>query len=137
MMKAVFVDTAALIALGNKQDKWHDQAVAVSRQLTLTGYRFMTTDAILLETGNAFSRACYKPLALRFIEIARHSPRWQCISVDKDLFDSGLALFNKMSDKDWSLVDCISITVANAHHIRQIFTTDKHFTQAGLMILLI
>jgi uncharacterized protein len=45
-MTAVFVDTAALIALGNKQDKWHHQAVAISRQLTLAGCRFVTTDAL-------------------------------------------------------------------------------------------
>ncbi|MCP4698898.1 MAG: type II toxin-antitoxin system VapC family toxin [Gammaproteobacteria bacterium] len=135
-MKPVFVDTAALIALGNKQDKWHAQAVAINRQLMLTGCRFVTTDAILLEAGNTFSRACYKPLALRFIATARHSSRWECIPVDKGLFDNGLALFEKMSDKDWSLVDCISITVVNSQNITQIFTTDHHFTQAGLTILL-
>lgn len=28
-MNRVFVDTAALIALGNKQDRWHDQAGGV------------------------------------------------------------------------------------------------------------
>jgi hypothetical protein len=46
-MNRVFVDTAALIALGNKQDRWHDKAVAISRQLTLAGCRFVTTDAVL------------------------------------------------------------------------------------------
>jgi uncharacterized protein len=134
-MNRVFVDTAALIALGNK-DRWHDKAVAISRQLTLAGCRFVTTDAVLLETGNAFSRAIYKPVALRLIDMARHSPRWRCLPVDQRLFDESLALFEKMGDKDWSLVDCISIKVANDLGITLVFTTDHHFTQAGKSILL-
>jgi hypothetical protein len=30
-MRQVFVDTAALVALGNKQDDWHDRAVATKK----------------------------------------------------------------------------------------------------------
>lgn len=135
-MTRVFVDTAALVALGNRQDQWHPQAVKVSRQLTLSGCRFVTTDAVLLEVGNTFSRAAYKSVALRLIEIAHRSPRWECLEVDRDLFDRGLTLFRKMSDKDWSLTDSISVVVASDHGIHQVFTTDHHFTQAGLQILL-
>ncbi len=135
-MTRVFVDTAALVALGNRQDQWHSQAVKVSRQLTLSGCRFVTTDAVLLEVGNTFSRAAYKSVALRLIETARRSPRWQCLELDRDLFDRGLTLFRQMSDKDWSLTDSISVVVASDHGIHQVFTTDHHFTQAGLQILL-
>jgi predicted nucleic acid-binding protein len=135
-MRQVFVDTAALVALGNKQDDWHDQAVAVSRQLTLAGCRFVTTDAVLLEVGNTFSRAPFKAVALRLIETARRSPRWQCLPVDGRLLDRGLALFRQRSDKDWSLTDCISILVASDLRIEQAFTTDRHFVQAGFDILL-
>jgi hypothetical protein len=39
-------------------------------------------------------------------------------------------------DKDWSLTDCMSISLANQLNIRQIFTSDHHFTQAGFEILL-
>lgn len=135
-MRQIFVDTAALVALGNKQDDWHDQAVAVSRQLTLAGCRFVTTDAVLLEVGNTFSRAPFKTVALRLIETARRSPRWQCLPVDGPLLDRGLGLFHQRSDKDWSLTDCISILVATDLGIGQAFTTDHHFAQAGLEILL-
>lgn len=135
-MKTIYVDTAALVALGNKDDQWHEQAVQVSRQLTLTGCRFITTDAVLLEVGNTFSRALYKPVALRLIQTARQSPRWHCVPLDSDLLEKGLALFRTMSDKDWSLTDSISIVVASDLGITQVFTTDHHFTQAGFMILL-
>ncbi|AUB81563.1 type II toxin-antitoxin system VapC family toxin [Candidatus Thiodictyon syntrophicum] len=135
-MKTIFVDTAALVALGNKDDQWHAQAIQVSRQLTLTGCRFVTTDAVLFEVGNTFSRAAYKGVALRLIQTARQSPRWRCVPLDSRLLENGLALFRKMSDKDWSLTDSISIVVASDFGIGQVFTTDHHFTQAGLTILL-
>lgn len=136
-MRPIFVDTAALVALGNKQDDWHTQAVGISRQLTLAGYRFVTTDAVLLEVGNTFSQARFKPLALRLIDTARRSPRWHSVPVDQSLLNDGLALFESISDKDWSLTDCISIVVSKQQQIDQIFTTDHHFTQAGLNILLV
>lgn len=135
-MRRVFVDTAALVALGNKRDDWHDPALAVSRQLTLAGCRFVTTDAVLLEVGNIFSNARFKAVALRLIETARRSPRWQCVPVGRILLDRGLVLFRQRSDKDWSLTDCISILVATDLGIDQAFTTDRHFSQAGLKILL-
>jgi predicted nucleic acid-binding protein len=135
-MRQVFVDTAALVALGNKQDDWHNEAAAVSRQLTLAGCRFVTTDAVLLEVGNTFSRSQLKSVALRLIETALRSPRWQCLEVDRTLLARGLELFRQRSDKDWSLTDCISILVAKDLGIDQAFTTDRHFGQAGLQILL-
>jgi predicted nucleic acid-binding protein len=71
------------------------------------------------------------------IDTARRSPRWQCIPVDQPILNDGLALFESRSDKDWSLTDCISIAVFRQQQIDQIFTTDHHFTQAGLGILMV
>ena len=50
--------------------------------------------------------------------------------------NEGLALFGKYNDKDWGLVDCISIAVSKTLNIEDIFTTDKHFEQAGFRKLL-
>lgn len=133
-MRQVFADTAALVAFDNRQDAWHAKAVAVSRRLTLAGCCFVTTDAILLEVGNTLSRAQFKTVALRLIETVRRSSHWQCLPVDRPLLDRGLALFRQRPDTDWSLTDCISILVAADLGIEHAFTTDRHFTQAGLEI---
>jgi len=42
----VLIDTAALAALGNKREDWHDRALAVSGQLTLAGCCFVTRDTV-------------------------------------------------------------------------------------------
>lgn len=41
-----------------------------------------------------------------------------------------------MMDKEWGLVDCASIHVAKNMGIKDIFSTDHHFEQAGFQILL-
>ncbi len=50
--------------------------------------------------------------------------------------NKGLELFKRMLDKEWGLVDCTSIAIANDLGITEIFTTDHHFEQAGFNILL-
>jgi predicted nucleic acid-binding protein len=45
-------------------------------------------------------------------------------------------LFEQMQDKEWGLVDCSSIILSRERKLSTIFTTDKHFEQAGFEILL-
>ena len=56
-MKPVFVDTSALIALGNSRDKYHNQSKKVFKELVISKREFFTTNAVILELTNAFSGA--------------------------------------------------------------------------------
>ena len=135
-MKPIFVDTAALIALGNQRDKFHTQAARLFKQYTLERRKCVTTNAVLLELTNAFSSALHKPLALQLIHLIVSSPQWNVVYVDKPLMERGLQYFSARSDKDWSLVDCIGMLVAQDWNITEIFTNDHHFEQAGFVTLL-
>ncbi len=105
-MKNVFVDTAALIAIGNKRDFFHRKAVDVKRELMGTQCRFITTNAVLLEFGNAFSSISLKNVAIKLIEAVRQSEKWDCINIDDVLMEKGIELFKQMQDKEWGLTDC-------------------------------
>ena len=48
-----------------------------------------------------------------------------------------MALFGSRPDKSWSLTDCISFAVMEAHGISDVLTCDHHFAQAGFRVLLI
>jgi len=48
----------------------------------------------------------------------------------------GLDFIESRADKEWSLVDCLSILVCKARGIKDVFTADRHFEQAGLRVLL-
>lgn len=135
-MKPVFVDTAALIALGNRRDTFHQRAVRVNADLVASNRSFVTTGAIFLEFGNAFSSTGLRPTAIRLMEAVRSSVRWRYIEFDEKLMAKGYELYCRMSDKDWGLVDCTSMVVLRELGITDVFTTDRHFEQAGFTILL-
>ncbi len=132
----IYVDTSALIAFVRKRDAFHEKAIQVYQDRLSGGYHFMTTDAVVLEIGNAFSTVSKKPFALSIFQLIQQSPRWQCCPVDDSLLEKSQHLFSQRMDKDWSLTDCMGIVVANEHQIQDIFTADSHFEQAGFTILL-
>ncbi len=45
-------------------------------------------------------------------------------------------LMRSRPDKSWSFVECASILACQRRSISRVFTHDRHFTQAGLRILL-
>ena len=64
-MADVFVDTSFVVALVNKNDQHH--SLALSRASQFAGKGLVTTDAILLEIGNALSRN-FKRESIEIIE---------------------------------------------------------------------
>ena len=56
MAEAVFWDTAAFVALGNRDDDLHTLAVAISAQLAQERKGVVTSDAVLVEVLNTFSQ---------------------------------------------------------------------------------
>lgn len=133
----VYVDTAALVALAHKRDAFHKKAVLVYKKLLNQNTRFITTNAVLLEVGNTFSRSSQRPFALALYRLVNKSRQWEVLPVDGKWFSEGMKLFEQRNDKDWSLTDCIGIVAAEAHGVKDVFTSDRHFQQAGFKILLL
>jgi len=136
MKNHVFVDTSALIAIGNKRDAFHAQAREVNDQLIQSNNFFVTSSAILLEFGNAFSTVNLKPFSVRLIDAIMQSKKWKSVVVDENILNDSFELYKQMIDKDWGFVDCTSIVLAKSLGIQNVFSTDHHFEQAGLTILL-
>lgn len=136
MLKPVFVDTSAFIAMGNRRDFFHVAAIKAKEKLKQENRNLITTEAIFLEFGNTFSAVALKPSAIKMMEAIRLSKKWTVIAIDEKIMNQSFNLYKKMSDKDWGLIDCTSILVAKNLGISEIFTTDHHFEQAGFQILL-
>jgi predicted nucleic acid-binding protein len=136
MISPIFVDTSALIAMGNKRDSYHIKAVRIDKDNRKNNSRYVTTSAVLLELGNSFSQRQMRATATRIIRAIQESQAWHVVQIDEEIFNQSLQLFTSMNDKEWGLVDCTSIIVANKFKLTKIFTTDHHFEQAGFSILL-
>lgn len=136
IIKPIFVDTSALIAIGNKRDIFHNQAVKIKDDLRLSNRNFVITSAIILEFGNAFCPVNLKSSAIKIIESVMQSKKWKNVSIDEKIINRAFELYKQMKDKDWGLVDCTSMVVAKDMGITEVFTTDHHFEQAGFTALL-
>ena len=134
MPTRIFIDTAFVAALVNQRDRYHQQALDLSK--VWEGQPLLTTDAVLLGIGNALSRG-FKPQAVAIIERFLASAEVELVHLTPQLFDRAFALYKKYHDKEWSLVDCISFVVMREADVSQALTSDQHFVQAGFQSLMI
>lgn len=96
----------------------------------------VTSEYILIETGNHFCQTADRSVFLEFVRIVQHDKKTVIIPASSELLQAGLALFGSRPDKNWSLTDCISFAVMEARGISTALSLDHHFEQAGFRLLL-
>ena len=132
MPNRVFVDTSFVIALINDKDQYFHQAQALSYQFENS--QLLTTDAVLLEIGNALAKD-FRKEAIETIRVLRGGNNTEVIKIDQATFEKGFEAYEKYEDKSWGLVDCISFTVMWESGVTEALTFDKDFEQAGFRII--
>lgn len=132
-MADAFVDTSFVVALVNMRDQNHGLALDLADRFAGPG--LVTTDAILLEIGNALSRN-YKRESVQIIEHFLNSDDVKVIHLDPPLFRQAFNLYKSQSDKLWGLIDCVSFVVMKELAITDALSADKHFEQAGFNVLI-
>ena len=95
--------------------------------------RVVTTDAILLEIGNALSRIARNE-ASAIIRHFQTAPEVTLVSLTPELMSAALSLYEKHQDKTWGLVDCVSFVVMQNRKITAALAFDRHFIQAGFTL---
>ena len=136
MIRKVFVDTSYVLALFNTSDEFHIKAKAI-KKFTLYHNKIITTEAILLEIGNALSKRNLRQRCSAFIKGFYETKNIEVVPLTTELIKEGLELFEKRKDKEWGLVDCISFVVMKKHRIKDALAADDHFIQAEFNALLL
>ncbi len=136
LMNEAFLGTSFAIALSSLTDRNHLQAIELANQLEDKRTRLVTTQAILLEIGNAISKESYRIAAVQLLESLEADPNVEAVLLTGDLYTTAFNLFKQRNDKEWGLVDCISFIVMQNRGITDALTADKHFNQAGFRALL-
>ncbi len=127
----MFMDTGYVIALINQTDQYHQQALQLAAQYN--GIPVITTDAILLEIGNALAKIARNEAS----EIIRHfqtAPEVTIVPLTSELLTAAINLYSQYQDKTWGLVDCISFVVMQERNVSVALAFDRHFTQAGFSL---
>lgn len=132
----LFLDAAFAIALSAPTDQYHARAVELADTLEHSSGRLVTTEAVLLEIGNALSKQRYRQAAVKMLRSLIADPKVEVVAIANSLVLRGVDFFSRHSDKEWGLTDCISFVVMRERGIRAALTSDEHFTQAGFDVLL-
>ena len=132
----VFVDTSGFLALWDQTDEHHAPAVRLQNDLARKRRHFLTTDYVLDETATLLRIRHSHAAAIDFLDTAQHSEALRLVWVDPDRFAAASSWFRRYADKDWSFTDCVSFVVMRELKMRDAFTTDHHFAQAGFAVLL-
>ena len=133
-MNKKFLDTSFTIALINDKDQYHGKAQEIS-PLYVRDY-LVTTDAVLLEIGNAPAKD-FRNEDSTVVRTLRNSSKTAVIEINSDLSERGLEIYATYADKSWGLVDCISFVVMKEQNITDALTCDKHFVQASFRALML
>lgn len=136
MRRAVFVDTAAWLALVNKSDTLHLQSKKVRDGLQKQKTGLLTTDYVLVELANALSRIPFRETAVNLINSILSANDIEIVEIDRDIYQEAWNLYSSRMDKEWGLTDCTSFVAMSRRNIIEAFTSDRHFEQAGFIILL-
>lgn len=134
MNEKIFWDAWAFIALADKTYSFHSQALAIKQNLQRQDTYLITTEAVLSEVGNMFSRSSLKPLAVeqvKYVKSVVTIHRGKIVTIDTRIWERAWELYHARPDKDWGHTDCISFVVMQELGISKAFTGDKHFEQAG------
>jgi predicted nucleic acid-binding protein len=136
MRNKVFLDTSYAIAIVSPKDDYYKKALEIADILESQSINLITTQAILLEIGNALSKLKYRQVAISLLNSLEIDPKIEIISLSNELYQEAFKLYSQRQDKEWGLVDCLSFIVMKKQQITEALTADIHFEQAGFKALL-
>jgi uncharacterized protein len=129
----IFADTSFYAACLMPRDAHHSKAVALSTNNRST---ILTTEFVLVELVNFFSRTTGRAIVIDFVRSLRVDPDTIVVPASSDLVQRGFKLFSHRPDKAWSLTDSISFVVMEENGVTEALSSDSDFEQAGFIKLL-
>lgn len=85
---------------------------------------------------NGLCKQAWRSIGIALVDYLLTAGDVRVVRVNEDLFRESWRLYSSRADKEWSLTDCVSFVVMRREKIREAFTCDRHFEQAGFQILL-
>jgi predicted nucleic acid-binding protein len=104
--------------------------------LTRQRRRFLTTEYVVDETVTLLLVRHSHAAAVDLLDTIERSEALRLEWIGPARFHAAGALFRRHADKEWSFTDCVSFVTMRELQVRDAFTTDHHFKQAGLVPLL-
>lgn len=133
-MAVYLADTWYVIALFDPFDNHHQEARRIDR---FTSRDLIAThDGIFSEALAYFSGegGVVRRRIVDFVRARQRDSAWH-VARASDLFNRALVLYSQRLDKEYSLVDCVSMTLMRERGITRALTNDHHFLQEGFEVV--
>lgn len=134
-MSGLFVDTAGWIACADESDAAHRASVEARDRALKTGHQLVTSDFVADETLTLLRLRLGLAVAAAWWQQVNSSPRVTWQRIDAARFDRAREMFFRYSDKAFSFTDCTSFVVMRELRLTRVMTTDRHFRQAGFILV--
>jgi uncharacterized protein len=126
----IFVDTSALYALMDADDRHHERARGAWAPWLNQPIQFLTSNYVLLESMALIQHRLGIQAARQFDE--ELVPVLRVHWIDAELHTAALKMVLAFGQRDLSLVDCTNIEVMHRLGHRTIFAFDRHYPEQGL-----
>lgn len=127
----VFVDTSAFVALENRRDAHHQEAVREYRRLIRAGTFLVTSDYVFDETVTLLKVRAGTEIAARWGERLLASALFDLIVIGRETIERALTLFAGTGDQAFGFTDCASFSIMRARGIPVAFAFDEDFRRFG------
>jgi predicted nucleic acid-binding protein len=130
----IFVDTSAWLALHDKNDQYHNKAVAKSLEIKKQRLELITSEYIFDESTTLIRYRISHSAAVLFGDSLINSSIVSIIDITEDVRLKAWEIFKKYDDKELSFTDCTSFILMKELKLHRAFTFDEHFKQVGFEI---
>jgi len=132
-MTKYLADSWYFIALLDRFDNHRRSAMRLAERvrppMIVTHYGVIHEVLAFFSAQGAFARA-------KAVEWARRTMRDASpVPIDDRLMRSALDLYAARPDKEYSLVDCISMVLMKSLGVEHVVTNDHHFAQEGFVVI--
>ncbi len=133
MLKAILVDTSALVAYFVPKDERHRKAKEGFAELERLGRRLVTTSDVFDETVTLIRKGAGHRVAVDVGEDLLGEEMMDLVIVDDELRKLGWEVFKAYRDRGFSFTDCTSLATLRNFGWTEIFTFDEEFRRVGVM----
>ena len=135
MIRSIFVNTSAWLALYNHRDPNHQTAAQLWEDLRDTKVRLVTTDYVMEQVYTALKVFGTLQAAQAFHEVVTNSQVVRMFMTDSVIIDRAWKIFVDDEHPEWTFTDCVNYAVIQYLGVHEVITFDPTFTAPGLTIL--